>query len=58
MRRGTTLKILDEEGDFSPFPIPQKESVVKGDEVSWLALADSLEYWLLKQKACNSLAKS
>ena len=34
MRRGTTLKILDEEGDFSPFPIPQKESGVIGDEVS------------------------
>ncbi len=27
-------------------------------EASWLALADSLEYWLLKQKATNSLVKS
>ncbi len=27
-------------------------------EASWLALADSLEYWLLKQKPSNSLAKS
>ncbi len=27
-------------------------------EASWLALADGLEYWLLKQKATNSPAKS
>ncbi len=27
-------------------------------EASWLALADGLEYWLLKQKTSNSLAKS
>ena len=27
-------------------------------EASWLALADSVEYWLIKQKASNPLAKS